>query len=174
MPFSLLVTAAELDAADLRAILTVSVRVVPTVALTSKDHSLVTLLASYTASHADAALPFTSAKLGALLGNVLVNTYEALPSVRPVFLWQSASTLTDTVKMTRRSAASSSAAVTSKENGMRCVSSSNLEHGNRAASIATSGFVDVRALERASHYIQNSDVFVAWPYPLVSLPGIHV
>ena len=87
-----------------------------------------TLLASYAASHADAALPFTSAKLGALLVNILENTYEALPSVRPAFLSQSTSTLTDTLSMTRRSAASSSSAVTiSKENGMRCVSFFNLE-----------------------------------------------
>ena len=71
--------------------------IVTNVPLTSKNHSLVSLLALYTASHADAALPFTSTKLGALLGNVLENTYEALPSVRPVFLSQSTSSLTDTV-----------------------------------------------------------------------------
>ena len=71
---------------------------VPNVPLTSNNHSLVTLLASYTASHADAALPFTSAKLGALLRNVSEHTYEALPSVHLVFLSQSTSALTDTVR----------------------------------------------------------------------------
>ena len=62
---------------------------VPIVPLISKNHSLVTQLASYSASHADASLLFISAKLGALLGNVLENTHKALPSVRPAFLSQS-------------------------------------------------------------------------------------
>ena len=56
--------------------------------LISKNHSPVTHLASHIASHADAALPFTSSKQGALLGNVLEKIYEELPSVRLVFLSQ--------------------------------------------------------------------------------------
>ena len=102
-------------------------------------------LVSFTASPAVAALPFTSARLGVLWGNDLVNTSAASTRLRLVFPSHSILVLTDIPLRTRWSAGSNSATVIDRGSDRRCVSSFVSGHASRAASMLIFSSFEVRA-----------------------------
>ena len=98
----------------------------------------------------------SSARLGALWGNVLVNISEALTRMCLVFPSQSISVLTDIPQTTHWSVGLNSAKGTNRGKGRRCVSSFDSGHASRAASMLIFTSFEVRARAKRNFQILNS------------------